>query len=265
MTKKIIFLVLVVTILKGQMALSQNTEHHVGGGHFTKRIEYNVNVKGTQGFDNSYNLNSKSILDRILFGSINSPVEFVFEDSPEGDDEVLALRIAKNFPTGSYQLEIMQISDIQKMDNAINFISTKVNKIDIPSEFFKTISMEGRDMILEHNREVNRIKLSDDLYKPYRPKSKKFNIKNEFAEKLHDKMAALISNFEAKGVPPIISDGYSVTFRTVVDDEVWSLWIHMPKGDALKMSDFCRQIIKDVETNNFNESKYIELLDNVMK
>ncbi|GHV33236.1 hypothetical protein FACS1894177_09690 [Bacteroidia bacterium] len=80
------------------MALSQNTDHE-GGGHFTKRIDYNVNLKGFKDDDNSYNLDGKSILDRILLGNINSPVEFVFEDSPEGDDEVLAFRIVRDFPS----------------------------------------------------------------------------------------------------------------------------------------------------------------------
>ncbi|GHV33233.1 hypothetical protein FACS1894177_09680 [Bacteroidia bacterium] len=116
-------------------------------------------------------------------------------------------------------------------------------------------------MILTHNREVDRIRLSDDLYKPYRPDSKTFRIKNEFAEKLHDKMAALIDNFKAKGVPPIIMDGYSVTFRTVVEDEVWSLKIHLPRGNVLKMSDFCKQIILDADTSKLDETKFIELLE----
>jgi hypothetical protein len=255
MTKKMIYPVIILAILKGQIALSQNTGYHVGG-HFTKRIDYNVNMKGTTEVDNSYNLEGKSILDRILFGNINSPIEFVLEG-----DEVLAFRIVRNLQTDSYWLEIMRMIDIQKMYNARDFILAKVNKIYLPPEFIKTISMEGRNMILEHNREVNRIQLSDDLYKPYRPESKTLKIKNEFAEKLHDKMAALIDDFKAKGVPPEMSDGYTVTFRTVVDDEVWSLNIHMPEGDALKMSDFCRQIIKDVEANKFNESNYTTLLE----
>ncbi|GHT69999.1 hypothetical protein AGMMS50239_37700 [Bacteroidia bacterium] len=74
-------------------------------------------------------------------------------------------------------------------------------------------------------------------------------------------MAALIDNFKAKGVPPIIMDGYSVTFRTVVEDEVWSLKIHLPRGNALKMSDFCKQIILDADTSKLDETKFIELLE----
>ncbi len=247
-------------MLKGQIALSQNTDH-AGGGHFTKRIDYNVNLKGFKDGDNSYNLDGKSILDRILFENINSPVEFVFEDSSEGEDEVLAFRIVRDFSTDSFRLEIMRIPDIQKMCNAVNFISMKINKINLPSEFIKTVSLEGRDMILTHNREVDRMRLNDDVYKLYRPKSKIFRIKNEFAEKLHDKMAALIDNFKAKGVPPIIMDGYSVTFRTVVEDEVWSLKIHAPRGNARRMSDFCKQIILDADANILDETKYIELLE----
>jgi hypothetical protein len=260
--KKAIFLVAVLIIFSCQVTLSQNADH-IECGHFLKRIEYNVIAQGMTDADKRYNLDGKSILDRILFGSINSPVEFVFEDSPEGDDEVFAFRIVGNSRTDSFQLEIMRTPDIEKVYNAVNFLSTKINKTVIPPELIQTISLEGREQINEHNKKIARVKFSDDLYKPYRPESKTFRISNEFAEKLHDKMAALIDNFKATGIPPISLDGYSVTFRTVVEDEVWSLAIHMPGGEALKMTDICRQIIEDADANKLNETRYITLLDDL--
>ena len=74
-------------------------------------------------------------------------------------------------------------------------------------------------------------------------------------------MVSFIDNFKAGGMAPTISDGYSVKFRTVVDDEVWSLWIHEPQEIALKMADLCRQIITDGIANKLDESKYITVLD----
>ncbi len=41
-----------------------------------KKIEYNIIVAGN---DHCYNLEGKSILDRIFFGITNSPVEFVIK------------------------------------------------------------------------------------------------------------------------------------------------------------------------------------------
>jgi hypothetical protein len=92
-------------------------------------------------------------------------------------------------------------------------------------------------------------------------------------------MSSLINNFKARSRSSIILDGdgdgnvkeyivtffdgYDVTFRTVVDDEVWSLKIHEPTGNALKMADICRQIMTDMETKTFKESKYVELLDDI--
>ncbi|MDR2087525.1 MAG: hypothetical protein LBP72_10200 [Dysgonamonadaceae bacterium] len=257
--KKAIFLV-TVTIVGCQIASSQKADH-VKGGRFLKRIEYNVTGQGMTEVDNMYNLDGKSILDRILFGSINSPVEFVFSGSSEGNDEILAFRITKNSRMDSYRLEIMRMPDVKKVYNAINFLSTKVNKIVIPPELIQTISLEGRELINEHNKAVDSVKRSDDSYKPYRSESKTFRISNEFVEKLHGKMAALIDNFKAIGIPPIAFDGYEVTFRTVVENEVWSLKIHMPQKNALLMANLCRQIIMDADINKPDETKYIELLE----
>ena len=73
-------------------------------------------------------------------------------------------------------------------------------------------------------------------------------------------MVSFIGNFKAKGVPPIIGDGYTVKFRTVVDDEVWSLKIHCPNGNALKMADLCKQIIMNAIANEFEEEEYLDVL-----
>jgi hypothetical protein len=74
-------------------------------------------------------------------------------------------------------------------------------------------------------------------------------------------MVSFISNFKAKGRQSISTDGYTVTFRNVVDDELWSLELHEPKGNALKLSDLCRQIITDSQTGKLDERMYISVLD----
>lgn len=74
-------------------------------------------------------------------------------------------------------------------------------------------------------------------------------------------MFSTIDGFKGKGIPPVSGDGYEVAFRCVVEDEVWSLRIHMPMGDVEKFSDLCRQIITDAGADQFDESKYLKLLD----
>jgi len=119
---------------------------------------------------------------------------------------------------------------------------------------------DDRDPIRIQNRE-NIKKASEAVLKLYTVDSRSFSVSYPFAEKLYNKMVSLIANFKARGIPPGIEDGYSVTFRTVVDDEVWSLRIHMPTGTAFKMSDICRQMIKDAKNNQMDEAIFIKLLD----
>ena len=73
----------------------------------------------------------------------------------------------------------------------------------------------------------------------------------------------LIENFRGVGIPLNIADGFEVTFRCVMDDELWSLSIHCPQGKALQFSDLFRQLITDSFDNKMNETKYLKLLDEI--
>jgi len=57
------------------------------------------------------------------------------------------------------------------------------------------------------------------------------------------------------------NDSHFVSFRTVVEDELWLLRVCMPEGYALKMENLCRQIIKETIENEFDEGKYIRMLE----
>ena len=91
--------------------------------------------------------------------------------------------------------------------------------------------------------------------------SRSFAISDQLAEKMYKKMVSLIYNIRAKGTQKTILDGYEVTFRTVVEDEVWSLLIHIPTGNADKMFDLCKQICDDADAKKLDEAKYIKILD----
>jgi len=91
--------------------------------------------------------------------------------------------------------------------------------------------------------------------------NRSFTISDQFAEKMYEKMVSLIDNIKAKGTQFNIIHGYEVTFRVVVEDEVWSLKIHMPRGNARKMSDLCWQILDDADKDKLNEASYIKILD----
>lgn len=69
---RILIMFLLVIFFNGTV-FSQEIDQ-VNGGHFSKKIEYNVIAMGTTGADKCYNLKGKSILDRIFFGVTNSPI-----------------------------------------------------------------------------------------------------------------------------------------------------------------------------------------------
>ena len=250
------FIVFVLIMFLNENIFSQEAEH-INGGSFSKKIEYNIIVAGN---DHCYNLEGKSILDRIFFGITNSPVEFVIKSSFDGAS---VFRIVDNSSDSSSLIEIMYLPDSEKLFEMERILSAQVNRILIPGELLNSTSLTISDMekIKKHNDVAELSLYRDDLYKPYRPQSISFKISTDLSQKLYSKMVMLINNFRAEGIPPIISDGHAVTFRCVVKDELWTLNIRIPQNKALLLSEICEQILVDVKANEFNESKYFKSLD----
>jgi hypothetical protein len=67
-----------------------------------------------------------------------------------------------------------------------------------------------------------------------------------------------------KGDPAGILAGNTVTFRCVVGDEVWTLTIHDPDNELLRLTDLCNQLIEDIKAHNVNEANYIALLEDMI-
>ena len=214
-------------------AISQDGSHN--GGSFIKRIEYNFDANAIINSPPKYNTSSKGAMEKLFFGDINASVEFFFPNS--------GFRIVRNLSCTSYILEIKYISNYK----------------EVQEEAQKKYPITP-DIKPEHLQSAL-LKQYDEMFKHYKIETLSFPISNQFAERLYKKMGVFIGNFKAKGVPPVIFDGYWVTFRTVVDDEVWSLNIHAPQGDALKMSDLCMQIIADALANKLDEQRYITVLN----
>lgn len=253
------FVAFALVVLLHESAFSQKAEH-VNGGAFTKTIEYNVAMAGVKDTDCVYNLKSKSVVDRIFFGVTNSPVEFVLETAFDGAS---AFRIVNDASGGVSAIEVMSLPDSEKLVETVRILSAQVNPIHIPGGLLNSTSLTMNDMekIGKHNKIAATALYDDSLYKPYRPKAISFKVSNELSEKLYAKMKRLIDGFKAEGIPPIIADGYSVTFRCVVEDELWTLRIAMPQDKALLLSDICRQILTDAQAGRLDESKYLKSLD----
>jgi hypothetical protein len=170
----------------------------------------------------SYNLDGKKNVEKLFFGDFNAPTEFFYGYSHEGE---YGFRIVRK--ESSYILEVKYISNFED---------------------------------IREKKSEERLKLS-------KIGTRSFPISSQFAEKLHRTMVFCIINFKAKAVSdpaivPVAFGGYTVIFRTVVDRAVlWSLEIRYPKGDTLKLSDLCRQIITDALNSNLDEQKYISVLN----
>jgi len=251
--------ILLVFILRNffiSFALSQNVDHTAGehsvGGHFVKRVEYNLIIEGNGEYHNLYNHNSKDDKEKIFFGNFNAPVEFFY--SPSFDD-ASGFRIMKDY-LGVTILEVKYISNYKE---AQKVVSDKYPLIGFSPYSLTSLDKYYQDSIREHNRKMTN-KRVEEIRKLYKVETLSFSISTQFAEKLYERMVYFIGNFKAKGVPSIIEGGYLVTFRTVVDDEVWSLEIHMPEGIAFKMANMCRQIITNAIDNKLDEAEYLYVL-----
>lgn len=255
--KNIIFFV-VLSVFLGQVVFAQEADH-VKGGRFSKTVQYNVIVEGVTAEHNHYNVSGKSTLDRIFFGETNSFVEFLFHTSFTGTS---GLRIIKKTADNSCRIEVMYLSDSEERE-AVRVLAKKENPILIPSEQLEGITLATLNRINEYNKEVGRAKMDGTIYKPYRPEAKSSPASKELAEKLHEKIMLLIDNFRAEGIPPLIADGDTSTFRCVVGNELWTLKVHGPQNRVLRLSGICRQIITDINDNEWNEADYLKQLDEI--
>ena len=232
--------------------ISQNENMDVCG-HFTKRIEYNLIAL----FD-SYNLESKGVIEKMLLRDFNAPIEFFYAPSFEGAS---AFRIVRDSLKTYYILEVRYISNYEE---ARKEAAKDDKSIGLSGSSILSTTDDVKQLIIEHNRKEF-AKIHEEYLKRIIVKTISFRISDPFAEKIYNNMVSIIDNFKGRGVPPLIMDGYSVTFRTVVEDEVWSLNIHMPNGNALKISDLCRQIITDALAGKLDEEKYVSELDSFEK
>ena len=262
--KRIIFACF-VCVFSIPFAFSQNVKAHFNGGNSLKRIENNMTFG--PGF---YNIYSKSDLEKLFFGDFNALIEFCYDPSSEVNPCVPSgFRIIRDSLNSSYILEVKHISNYRE---ASKEASKEVKKaqmpklLDLPVRLLDSLSRDVFNQIWEYNRNISGYKVynkmySEELPKHFKVEIKSISISNQFAEKLYKMMGSFIDNFTAKGIPGMVLDGYSVSFRTVVADEVWSLGIHEPRGNAEIMTNLCMKIIKDANDDQLDESMNLSVLN----
>lgn len=241
------------------------------GSAYRKIIENNTrdDIKYSEGYGtgippDSYNFESKSNLELLFFGDINARLEYFVDPSFEGNS---GLRLIRDSTDTSFLLEVKRIVNMEEVQKQINE--------EFPSKGFSTqreldsiLAQEAR--MTEEDKErralengIRNQKIRKERYKRYQIQIRSAPVSDAFADALYAKFISTIDNFTMKGRPPYAGDGDSMTFRVVVDDDVWTLTIHNPRAENIrKLIDLCNRMIADVEAGTFDETEYIKLLDN---
>ncbi|MDO5571327.1 MAG: hypothetical protein Q4F97_07665 [Bacteroidales bacterium] len=150
---------------------------------------------------------------------------------------------------------------LSKSDSIVKLLSKQENLILLPNELKRNIPLSTQEKILEHNKNLYKIK--NEIYKPFYPKRKAYNISKKLAEEINIKTAFLIRNFKAIGTLTAILDGETYTFRCIEEDELLTLKVSMPKDKPLLLADILCKMMNDVRNNQFNENKYLQMLDEI--
>ncbi|MDR3245228.1 MAG: hypothetical protein LBT50_02205 [Prevotellaceae bacterium] len=240
----LIFLLIFVT----QAGFSQNDEAAGSGNgrRFLKIVENNymnsaVIISSTGKKTGMYNVKSKIDEEQLFFGDINAMIEFFVMPSFES---AYGFRIVRDSTDTSYILETKEISNWKEINSEME---KKFPSKSIPASQAISMSKEESEEIGRHNREMYYKQRTESLQLYSKGiVSKSFPVKDALVEKLYGTISSAIKDFVMKGSPAGIMDGYSVTFRCVVGDEVWSLTIHQPDGEMKQLTDFCQQLLKEL-------------------
>jgi hypothetical protein len=242
------------------VVFSQNNEiGETGKGRtFRKVIENNLLnnmiIASSGKVSKSYNLNSKTAVEKLMFGDVNAMIEFFVEPSfgsPHG------FRIVRDSTDTGYFLESKCISNWEKVSSEM---SKKHPSIGIIAEQVATTPKEEIEQTAQHNSAMYAKQLEEG-FKNYIVDIKAVPIKDDFAKNLYVAISSMVKTFVMEGEPASILGGNEVTFRCVVGDEIWTLIIQEPDGAIGQLADLCNRIIGDMKENIFNETKYVELLN----
>ena len=220
-----------------------------------------LHATSVEGVDN---IESKSPLEKVLFGNTNAKVEFVVEPSFEG---AYGIRVIKDSSETSSSLEVKRIiiwKEVEKqMQKAFPVKGYTIQELNAKIAEREKMSEEERELSILKSRIRNEKREKESL-KRYQVHSFIIPISDLFAEKLYAKFVSFIDDFKAKELEPnlLMGDGETTVFRCIVDQEIWTLSIPFKTEEkARELSDLCKQIVEDAEAGRFDESKYIGSLE----
>ena len=220
-----------------------------------------LHATSVEGVDN---IESKSPLEKVLFGNTNAKIEFVVEPSFEG---AYGIRVIKDSSETSSSLEVKRIinwKEVEKqMQKAFPVKGYTIQELNAKIAEREKMSEEERELSILKSRIRNEKREKESL-KRYQVQTFIIPISDLFAEKLYAKFVSFIDDFKAKELEPnlLMGDGETTVFRCIVDQEIWTLSIPFKTEEkARELSDLCKQIVEDAEAGRFDGSKYIGSLE----
>ena len=220
-----------------------------------------LHATSVEGVDN---IESKSPLEKVLFGNTNAKVEVVVEPSFDG---AYGIRVITDSSETSSSLEVKRIinwKEVEKqMQKAFPVKGYTIQELNAKIAEREKMSEEERELSILKSRIRNEKREKESL-KRYQVQTFIIPISDLFAEKLYAKFVSFIDDFKAKELEPnlLMGDGETTVFRCIVDQEIWTLSIPFKTEEkARELSDLCKQIVEDAEAGRFDESKYIGRLE----
>ena len=220
-----------------------------------------LHATSVEGVDN---IESKSPLEKVLFGNTNAKVEVVVEPSFDG---AYGIRVITDSSETSSSLEVKRIinwKEVEKqMQKAFPVKGYTIQELNAKIAEREKMSEEERELSILKSRIRNEKREKESL-KRYQVQTFIIPISDLFAEKLYAKFVSFIDDFKAKELEPnlLMGDGETTVFRCIVDQEIWTLSIPFKTEEkARELSDLCKRIVEDAEAGRFDESKYIGRLE----
>lgn len=90
-------------------------------------------------------------------------------------------------------------------------------------------------------------------------------ISKDLAAQLWETYYFIMKFYISRGIAPILSDGYSVTFRCLVENfSVWTFFARNPLSHIKDLTTACNEIVKDVQENGkmIDEKKHTKQIKN---
>lgn len=208
-------------------------------------------------FAGVHNLRSKDILQKKFFPDNNGLIEFF--EAPSFRTEYGFRVVQKD--TNEYVLEIKQIDNWSEIkDRTDAKYPLQIPQKTLPNDKRDEMNRVYAENVQQRRQEEKKNQTEYDIL------SKEISISKAFAVQLHETFIYLIKNYDNKGPSITQFDGSQITFRCVVENELWSFTIGRAFNEIDELTYICNEIMQDSTSENaFDECKYTQRLKKLVK